>query len=216
MNFALPFRDERSIGFLASALLHAALFLLGGFILSTPIEYAVESGSGGIEVNLVAAPAEDAAVKTATMASVEETAETAETETVPSESKPEETQAKAAVSAHEAKEDGSSLVPGKDLTTFQSAGGALTDAKPNYLRNPAPAYPAEARQKGQEGLVVLRVRVGRDGSVSRIALEGTSGHELLDRSAYGAVAKWRFLPAETGGIPVESEALVPVRFSLKD
>jgi len=83
-----------------------------------------------------------------------------------------------------------------------------------YLRNPAPLYPEAARRAGQEGRVTLRVRVARDGTASRVAVEKSSGSPHLDAAALEAVKAWRFTPARRGADAVESWMLVPIVFRL--
>ena len=61
--------------------------------------------------------------------------------------------------------------------------GAVTEAKPDYFRNPAPAYPRKARQQGWEGLVVLNVRVNKLGNPESIGIERSSGRSILDEAA---------------------------------
>lgn len=94
--------------------------------------------------------------------------------------------------------------------------GALLEAKPDYLRNPAPVYPREARRKGWEGLVLLNVAVNREGISLSVSVEQSSGHAVLDEAAAKAVRAWQFLPARIGDVPVEASVRVPVRFELKD
>lgn len=83
------------------------------------------------------------------------------------------------------------------------------------LNNPAPRYPYAARQRGQEGRVVLAVRVARDGSALEVRVAESSGHRLLDQAALEAVQGWRFEPAQEAARTVESELLVPVTFRLR-
>lgn len=110
--------------------------------------------------------------------------------------------------------DGSSPVPGNDATTVASGSGGQTDAKPGYLKNPAPAYPERARQLYQEGQVVLRVTVNIDGLPDRVDIHKSSGHPLLDDAAVKTIRRWKFRPARLGGIPVAAEVDVPIRFKL--
>ncbi len=223
-------RNDRSVGFAVSCLMHAALFFAGGFVLIKPVEYAVEAGSGGIEVSLTAAPAESTVSEPAVQAPPEaapaevasqdavETAQPAPDqiqEEKPAEQKVEEKKPPQVAADSPYKGDGSSAVPGKDKTTFYSAGGAVTEAKPNYLRNPAPAYPLEARQKGWQGTVILKVDVDKSGRPTHIEKEQSSGFGILDDSALHAVRKWKFMPAKIGGIPVESMVRVPVKFEIE-
>lgn len=97
-----------------------------------------------------------------------------------------------------------------------SVQGALQEAKPDYLRNPAPVYPREARRKGWEGLVLLEVAVSREGLPLSVSIAQSSGYVLLDETAAKTVRGWQFLPARMGSVPVASSVRVPVRFELED
>lgn len=83
-----------------------------------------------------------------------------------------------------------------------------------YLSNPAPRYPDAARRSGEQGTVMLRVQVGRDGAPSRVLVENSSGSPHLDAAALQAVRAWRFTPARRGADAVESWMLVPIVFRL--
>lgn len=85
---------------------------------------------------------------------------------------------------------------------------------PRTLESPPPAYPASARRRRVEGLVMVRARVGREGRVLETQLAHSSGAEDLDRSAVEAVRAWRFQPGSRGTEPVEAWVNVPVRFRL--
>ena len=80
--------------------------------------------------------------------------------------------------------------------------------------NRPPAYPRRAREQGWEGVVVLQVRVEADGAPAHVEIASSSGHDVLDRAALAAVARWRFLPAQRAGRPLVSSVEVPVRFQL--
>lgn len=97
-----------------------------------------------------------------------------------------------------------------------AAKGALPQAKPDYFRNSAPAYPDYARRQGWEGLVILKVFVAKDGNPDQVSIEKSSGHQILDEAALKAVKKWRFLPARIGGLSFSSWVRVPIRFVLVD
>lgn len=83
-----------------------------------------------------------------------------------------------------------------------------------YLNNPHPAYPAASRRLGEEGRVVLRVRVGADGRPLAVDLEKGSNFSRLDEAARDAVTRWRFVPARRGDESVEGLVLVPLVFRL--
>ncbi len=84
----------------------------------------------------------------------------------------------------------------------------------SYLRNPPPAYPAVAQRSGEEGTVMLRVLVGRDGAPLKVEVDQTSRSRLLDRAAQDAVKGWRFVPARRGAENIEDWVRVPVSFRL--
>lgn len=83
------------------------------------------------------------------------------------------------------------------------------------LGNPPPIYPRQARRLGQQGTVLLRVRISATGQVLGIEVAGSSGHELLDMAARDAVRNWRFQPARQGTSAVEGIVEVPVSFRLR-
>lgn len=87
---------------------------------------------------------------------------------------------------------------------------------PAYLNNQPPRYPNIARQRGYEGMVILRVQVLANGNPSDIEIIESSGHRILDEAAYNAVEKWKFKPATRGGRSIQSWVEIPVRFKLED
>ena len=90
-------------------------------------------------------------------------------------------------------------------------------AHADYGMNPPPAYPAIARRREQQGTVTIRVLVGVDGIVQRAEIAESSGFDALDDAAIETVRRrWRFTPARSAGIPIESWVLVPIRFALKE
>jgi len=87
-------------------------------------------------------------------------------------------------------------------------------AKPDYLHNPPPKYPGMARERGWQGITVLRVLVLSDGSAGRVELVHTSGHRVLDDSSMRTVRGWKFRPARLGDRAVDSLVEIPIRFQL--
>lgn len=84
----------------------------------------------------------------------------------------------------------------------------------DYLHNPKPAYPSFSRRAGEEGKVLLRVKVGADGTALELDIKQSSGFARLDAAAKEAVAKWRFVPAKRGDEAIESWVTVPITFAL--
>jgi protein TonB len=88
-------------------------------------------------------------------------------------------------------------------------------AKPRYAENPKPSYPQEARKKGMEGEVLLRVEVLASGRVGQIEVKRSSGHETLDRSALSTVKQWNFIPAQKGEAAIPLWVNIPIKFQLQ-
>lgn len=84
----------------------------------------------------------------------------------------------------------------------------------DYLSNPRPVYPPASRRMGEEGKVVLRVRVSAQGQADRVELHKSSGFARLDDAALEAVGRWRFVPARRGDEAVAASVLVPIVFRL--
>ena len=62
--------------------------------------------------------------------------------------------------------------------------------------------------------MIVSVEVGADGRAEDVTVAQSSGHLMLDAAAVEAVRRWRFAPAELGGMAIASRVEVPVRFSL--
>lgn len=53
-------------------------------------------------------------------------------------------------------------------------------------------YPALARKMEIQGLVRIRVTTGEDGRPRSVAVDTSSGHEILDRAARRSIESWTF------------------------
>lgn len=100
--------------------------------------------------------------------------------------------------------------------TTGSAQPVVTAARFNaaYLNNPEPKYPSLSRRLGEEGKVLLRVRVTTDGRAAAVNIEKSSNFDRLDEAARQSVANWRFVPAKRGDEAIEATVIVPVVFRL--
>jgi protein TonB len=85
----------------------------------------------------------------------------------------------------------------------------------DYLDNPPPAYPSMSRRLGEEGRVLLRVRVSAGGSAGEIQVRESSGYARLDNAARDTVRGWRFVPARRGETAVPAWVLIPISFRLE-
>lgn len=116
--------------------------------------------------------------------------------------------------------------PAQPLAGSTSATAAPASAEPaqptssepgftaDYLHNPAPAYPPASRRNGEEGRVLLRVRVSAAGQAEAVEIHRSSGFARLDDAAREVVAGWRFIPARRGGSEIASSVIVPITFRL--
>lgn len=92
---------------------------------------------------------------------------------------------------------------------------AHVDAPPRPQRVIRPDYPRAARQRGEQGDVVLEIDVAVDGSVAAVAVATSSGFIDLDAAALKAVKAARFSPAKSGDRAVASHARLTLSFKLK-
>jgi protein TonB len=84
----------------------------------------------------------------------------------------------------------------------------------DYLKNPAPDYPAMSRRMGEEGKVLLLVQVSAEGHPTDVTVKQSSGFPRLDSAALNAVRNWRFVPAKRGGEAMAASVVVPLSFRL--
>jgi protein TonB len=87
-----------------------------------------------------------------------------------------------------------------DSTLNGSGGdtGGAGDGTAGALFMPAPDYPASARRKGVEGIVVVAVEVHPDGHCENARLAESSGSDALDDAALSAIRKWKYEPRPDG------------------
>jgi len=110
---------------------------------------------------------------------------------------------------------GSSEAPIIAMKNPSSSGKEVLLVQPKYAENPKPHYPKEARKKGCQGEVVLRVEVLSNGLVGKIEVKSSSGYEVLDHSALATVKQWKFNPAREGENAVPLWVNIPIRFELQ-
>ena len=92
---------------------------------------------------------------------------------------------------------------------------AKIDAPPKPNKAIKPDYPKGARQRGEQGDVVLEIRVNAAGIVDRVDIVVPSGFSELDEAAVRAARAARFTPAKSGGLAVASTARLTLTFKLK-
>jgi peptidyl-prolyl cis-trans isomerase A (cyclophilin A) len=75
-----------------------------------------------------------------------------------------------------------------------------------------PIYPADAKEAGISGTVVLGAIIGTDGTVNELHV--VSGPEQLRQAALDAVTQWRYRPYLLNGDPVEVRTTINIIFTL--
>ena len=93
---------------------------------------------------------------------------------------------------------------------------ARIDAPPRPKKTIRPHYPDGARRRGEQGDVVLEIRVEEDGSVGDVKVVAPSGFGELDEAAVRAVRAARFTPARSGDAAVASTARLTLTFRLRN
>lgn len=228
----------KTISWITSMTVHGIVLLCGGLAMEQAV-VGIAPGRNSIQVNLVAAPSEPATesavtppVETPVPPAIQPTprfsemtpSPSVEPMSVPAVTPPPlpatVSQVTAAhTSPNKPSRDHSrraSSNAGRDAVTAQSVAGAIVDEEPDYLSNPAPIYPQEARDQNEEGLVVLDVIVSPEGRPETIRIAATSAYYLLDAAARDAVRQYRFRPATLNGIKVRAHVKVPIRFRLNN
>jgi TonB family protein len=101
--------------------------------------------------------------------------------------------------------------PAADIYDRRPYGPLVTGGKA-LLKTPA-VYPAEARQKREQGTVRLMAILGRDGRVHVSRVESAPSISLA-ASAMAAVAHWRYQPFLLKGNPIDVNTVVVIKYSL--
>jgi len=89
----------------------------------------------------------------------------------------------------------------RQMGNIGGSGGADRDAVP--LVRIDPDYPMQARQRGQEGWVVLEFTISTAGTVKDVEVMASEPGTVFDRAAVQAVRKWKYNPKILDGKPVE-------------
>ena len=89
-----------------------------------------------------------------------------------------------------------------------------TMEQPRYRKAFPPKYPRLAKRRRQQGVVLVRAKVGIDGLVETVEVMQSSGHEALDNSALKTVAQWQFHPHKVNDQLTVAWVEVPVEFTL--
>jgi len=106
--------------------------------------------------------------------------------------------------------------PGVNAIAETGSSAAFVSASPLYRENTPPIYPAIAKLRGYEGVVLVNAEILPDGRVGSMAISKSSGYTILDKSAMEAVKLWKFEPAKKAGKPFAVRVKLPIKFVLHD
>ena len=82
------------------------------------------------------------------------------------------------------------------------------------VKRVVPEYPRFAKEAGVEGLVMVKVLVGKDGRVLDARLVEKFQVPMLNAAALEAARQWVFTPGLVTGRPVACWTAIPFRFRL--
>lgn len=88
------------------------------------------------------------------------------------------------------------------------------EVQPEMIKEKRPDYPIKARDNGIEGIVLMKVLVGKKGDVLKSQVAKSSGNEQLDAAALKAASKYKFKPALQNGMPIACWTIYRVSFNL--
>ncbi|MFZ0434712.1 MAG: TonB family protein [Chthoniobacterales bacterium] len=223
---------RNAAGWGASVTLHAALFLAGGLLLIRDPLFGVQEAPSSAEVELVAStetpepptpvnkpeenPPEPAPVTSPVAPKIKEGEpdDMAIPVSLPEPRLPAPQQA--ATPTPVPKRHAASPAKFASNKSQAPSGGqkGVRQAQPDYLRNPPPAYPQQARIEHRQGVVLLMVSVNASGDPTSVSVSRSSGYSDFDQAAMHAVRRWKFRPASAGGICIPSTVGIPVNFEL--
>ena len=105
--------------------------------------------------------------------------------------------------------------PASVATAATAPRQARVDAPVRPKKAIKPDYPKGARQRGEQGNVVLEILVSEAGRVEGVKVVTSSGFSELDEAAIRAARAARFTPAKRGRAVVASSARLTLEFRLK-
>ena len=104
------------------------------------------------------------------------------------------------------------------LVTVESVTATRDSPGNGYaLTEPLPLFPLEMRRAGVEGIVVVRARVDKQGTVTDVFAISSTQREF-ERPALNAVSKWKFIEVPSPGVkePVGMILDCRIKFGFED
>lgn len=86
----------------------------------------------------------------------------------------------------------------------------------SYKRAPDAEYPESARDRGEQGVALIKTFIGVNGKVESATVEKSSGSRQLDQAAIRAVKRASFYPYQENGVAAAVYTLIPIEFTLEE
>lgn len=88
------------------------------------------------------------------------------------------------------------------------------DRPARVVSRPPLDYPAEAKARGVQGHVILKINVGANGNVEGVQISESNPPGFFDEAALRSVRQWRFEPAVIKGQVALSSITQKIRFEM--
>ena len=108
---------------------------------------------------------------------------------------------------------------GRQMTDSAPPSDALRQGVSGTVRRKSeirPYYPLGARLRGEEGVVMVRVRVNSLGRALRCEVARSSGYPLLDEAAVDAARRARYVSTRPEALRAEAETTLTFKFQLTE
>jgi protein TonB len=89
------------------------------------------------------------------------------------------------------------------------------DTAPALVTSADPIYPELAKQAGVEGTVLLRLVIGKKGTVLGVEIIRSDVTPAMEKAAIAAAWQFRFQPAMRHNLPVKAHLVFPMTFELR-
>ena len=102
------------------------------------------------------------------------------------------------------------------LTDAQGISRLAEGSARQAVHSPKPHYPLASRRLREQGMVVVKLCVNKQGIVGETTLSKSSGFQNLDQSALTALSQWRFNTIVSNAANFSSQCFqTPVQFTLE-
>lgn len=104
--------------------------------------------------------------------------------------------------------------PPLDLTNFNLMDSPVV-TMPQIISYHPPEYPNNLRKRNIEGRVQLKVLIDKEGNVSEVLIDNSSGYQGFEQAAVESILRCKFKPAKYDDEEKDCWVLIPIIFKLK-